>query len=610
MKGKTNASIMGGAGYENVNISVATNQSGHADIMGVEVTLTILQDGKTMKETWQGNDLLMRVPRGADYKVSFSEVADYRKPSDYTGKAEAGRSVSIDAKYETEVVTVSVSAENGASVAGQVITINGKTHTLDASGKATQKVAYGTQYTITASGKDSYFTPETITRTAQSPAYGASMYYALANETLTVNVSGLSSGFTITVKDDSGNTLGTSTSAKATFAIPNGTKYTVSASSVTGYNVSGGGTYTAVGGSSNTVNIAYTLKTYTLTVKVSGLSSGFSVSVVNGGTTTSQTATSKTYTVTHGASYSVTGGAVTGYNVSGNASGTMTGDLTVTVTYTAKTYTLTVNVSGLSSGFSLTVKYGSTTKTQTATSATYSVTHGQTWSVTGNDVVQTSGTYIASGNTSGTMTANKTVTITYTYRAGTKNPSNGVWIQDTEGYCHAVSSWTGEYSANCIVLVLSTVRFGIALNESSNEMDIHDDSQGALENYMSGISSESSARDDYDGATNTTNIMKLQSGTDYAAGWCNAYTFRSGKKGYLPACGEMYQTLRNKTKINEALSKVGGTIFDSRDYWTSTFRGKRSGDSNFRDCWYIHPSDGMDYQGLSASAYVRPFCAI
>lgn len=605
MNGCTNSSISGNAGYENVNVVIASNQSDFSEIVGVEVTLTIIQDNSVIKEIWQGDDLFFRVPRGANYVVSFSEALNYRKPENYSSTAEAGRSITINATYETEVVTVSVTAEEGVSVAGQVITINGTTHTLDASGKAIQKVAYGTQYTITASGKTNYFTPDPITRTAQNASYSASMYYALANETLTVNVSGMSSGFTITVKDNAGNTLGTSTSANSTFAIPNGTKYTVSASSVTGYNISGTGTtYTAVGGSSRTVGVTYTLKTYTLTVNVSGISSGFNVSVVNGGTTTSQTATSKTYTVTHGASYSVTGGAVTGYNVSGNASGTMTGDKTVTISYTLKTYTLTVNVIGLSSEFSLTVKYGSTTKTQTATSATYTVSHGQSWSVSGENVFNGNGTYITPG-AFGTITGDKTVTITYTYHAGTLNPGNGIYIKDVDNYYHNESDWDNSYTANCIAVITDKCRFGIALADISGR-PLWSVSKFVVENITTTMSS-TEAKKDYGGYSNTNIVISQHSSDEVPAFYkCQSYIFPNKQRGYMGAAGEWWTVLQNIDAIETALVKCSGGTLENKQYFTST-------QYNIAYMWsinFVQSSLDSGKAKYHTQIYTRAFCII
>jgi hypothetical protein len=97
-------------------------------------------------------------------------------------------------------------------------------------------------------------------------------------------------------------------------------------------------------------------------------------------------------------------------------------------------------------------------------------------------------------------------------------------------------------------------------------MRIHDSYYGELNYYMTGISNQTQAKKDYDGATNTTNIMKLQKSKMYAAGWCNAFSFPSGKKGFLPSLGQMMTAYLNKAAVDAALTKAGGTAFTSAYY--------------------------------------------
>ena len=431
-----------------LTVKSITNQSSHTDISGA--TCTVAASGMDTVTLSSGGTT--KVPTGASCTITWSAVTDYKAPTETF--TTSGTSQTKTGTYQTELVTVTVTAEDGASVAGQKITINGKSHTLTATGTCTQKVAFGTTYSITADEKTNYTTPTSITnRTASQASYSATMEYKLANETLTVNVSGLTSGFTITVKDSSGNVLGTSTSATKAFSIAKGTVYYVYASSVSGYIVTESfGPYTAVAGGARTVSVAYT------------------------------------------------------------------------------------------------------------------------------------------------------------YRPGTTNPTNGVYIKDTEGYYHTTDAWDGTYTADCVAVITSNCRFGIALTEASDTMQIHSGYSGALENYMTAISDETQAKADYDGATNTTNIMKLQSGTGYAAGWCNAFSFPSGKKGFLPSLGQMWAAYSNKTAVDAALTKAGGTALTSAYYWTSTFWGVTSG---YRHCWVLRWGDGY-VSGYTLNCYdrVRAFSAL
>lgn len=323
-----------------------------------------------------------------------------------------------------------------------------------------------------------------------------------------------------------------------TVEIPAYVEYTVTFSDVANHTTPASVTFTAQAGNSRTLNAVYKATAETLTVTVSGLSSGFVVSVINastGATIGSQTSSTKTYTIADGIKYYVKASSVSGYATPSN-------------------------------------------------SATRTAVAGGTHSVT----------------------------MTYAAHAGTTNPTNGVWIQDTDGFYHTTSEWDGTYTADCVAVITSSCRFGIALTEASITMQIHSNYEDALENYMAAISDETQAKADYNGAANTTNIMKLQSGTSYAAGWCNAFSFPSGKKGFLPSLGQMWAAYNNKAAVDAAITKAGGTAFTSEHYWTSTFWGVYSlGLHDYRSCWGLHWGGGSVYDYYIDDDYrVRAFAAI
>ena len=186
----------------------------------------------------------------------------------------------------------------------------------------------------------------------------------------------------------------------------------------------------------------------------------------------------------------------------------------------------------------------------------------------------------------------------------------GVFIEATDGTLHQSTEWTGAKTANSIVVKQPTVTFRIALTQSSNTMKIHSSNSGTLENYMTAIGDSSQAKLDMKSAENTANIMKLQSGTNYAAGYCNSFTFPDGKtKGLLPALGWLWAAYNNKTAVDACLAACGATAMDtSKEYWASTFSGM-AGDGN-RRCWILYWSSGGVYDnGLGGSGRVRPFAA-
>ena len=127
---------------------------------------------------------------------------------------------------------------------------------------------------------------------------------------------------------------------------------------------------------------------------------------------------------------------------------------------------------------------------------------------------------------------------------------------------------------------------------------------------MTAISDSSQAKLDMKSAENTANIMKLQSGTGYAAGYCNSFTFPDGKtKGLLPALGWLQTAYDNKAAVDACLATCGATAMDTSNYhWASTFWGVNS--TSNRGCWVLRWSDGgAGYYSLGFSTRVRPFAA-
>lgn len=186
---------------------------------------------------------------------------------------------------------------------------------------------------------------------------------------------------------------------------------------------------------------------------------------------------------------------------------------------------------------------------------------------------------------------------------------NGVYIEATNGELFTSDKWTGSLIPNSVVVIQDEVRFRIALTQSSRMMSIHSSYSETLENYMTAISDTAQAKLDMKSADNTANIMKLQSGTGYAAGYCNSFTFPDGKtKGLLPALGWLQTAYDNKAAVDACLAACGATAMDTSNYhWASTFWGLIDG---IRFCWILRWSDGYaDGSYLDSSNRVRPFAA-
>ena len=178
MIGKTNAVVGGGGSttpMEKVNVTLTSNQSSAEDLLGATITLSYGSYSEDF--VWDGRTLTFSIMQYITYTLSFSSVSGYKTPASLEFVAVADNVRQIDAEYQTEVVTVTVSADNGASVSGQTVTINGVTTTLTPSGVVSQKVPYGTSYSVSVNDKSGYSTPATQTFTAGQASRSVSMVY-------------------------------------------------------------------------------------------------------------------------------------------------------------------------------------------------------------------------------------------------------------------------------------------------------------------------------------------------------------------------------------------------------------------------------------------------
>ena len=175
MIGKTNAVVGGGAPTEKVNITLTSNQSSTSDLSGAKVTLSYGSYSEVF--TWSGKTITLSVMQYITYTLSFSNVSGYKTPAPVEFTAVADNVRQVNAQYQTEVVTVTVSADSGVSVSGQKVTINGVMTTLTRTGKVSQKIPYGTSYSVSVNSKSGYRTPATQTFTASQPSRSVSMVY-------------------------------------------------------------------------------------------------------------------------------------------------------------------------------------------------------------------------------------------------------------------------------------------------------------------------------------------------------------------------------------------------------------------------------------------------
>lgn len=179
MIGKTNAVVGGGVTpTEKVNLTITSNQADSSDLIGVGFGIAYgFEGGYGEAYVWEGKPITLDIPQYVTYFISFNEVPGYKTPNLLYFTAVPDNVRQINVEYQTEVVTVTVSADDGASVSGQRVTINGVTTTLTASGVVSQKVPYGTSYSVSVSSLSGYNSPATQTFTASQPARSVSMVY-------------------------------------------------------------------------------------------------------------------------------------------------------------------------------------------------------------------------------------------------------------------------------------------------------------------------------------------------------------------------------------------------------------------------------------------------
>ena len=218
---------------------------------------------------------------------------------------------------------------------------------------------------------------------------------------------------------------------------------------------------------------------------------------------------------------------------------------------------LTVNVSGVSSGFTVTVNGQS----QTTTSGTYYIPYDTTYTVFANSIKG----YITEISESSITASQQTRTVTVTYATIT----NGVYIYDNIGGLTTVGSWNTSNNSSAI---------GVAVISDNCSFVIEKTVAYAIKEWgrrgitISGLSSE--IKTDYAGESNTTKIIDKLGSRAEAANYCRGKSCTVNGTtlyGYLGALGEWRTAYNNKSSIDSAFSKIGGVgITTSTNHWTST----------------------------------------
>ena len=156
-----------------LTLNISSNQGEDSDIDSLSAT--VRYNGKNITAR---NGVAIGIPKNTQCTISFPDVEGYRKP-DTIEIVSGDSSITKDVTYETEVVKVTLTSLDNLDIIGQTVTINNQQFTWNGT-VITKKVAFGTEYTVSASAKEEYSTP-TLTFTANQAVRNVELVYTAAD---------------------------------------------------------------------------------------------------------------------------------------------------------------------------------------------------------------------------------------------------------------------------------------------------------------------------------------------------------------------------------------------------------------------------------------------
>jgi len=436
-------------------------------------SVTLLDNGgDSLKVTANGKfTFTTALASGATYSVTVGTQPTGETCTVTAGSGTVGTANVTAVKVACKATTYTIGGTASGLLTGRSVTLldnGGGALKVTKNGAFTFKTGLvsGAAYDVTISVQPS---GETCTVTAGSGTVGTSDVTSVAvactpkSYTIGGTVSGLSTGASVTLLDNGGDSLKVTANGAFTFATPvaSGAAYKVTVSvQPTGETCTvtkGAGKVVAV--DVTTVVVACKVLTFTVGGTVSGLSSGSSVTLLDNGTNSLTVTANGTFTFTtaldYGATYSVTVGTQpSGETCTVTAgSGTVTKKVsTVKVTCKASsTFTIGGTVSGLNTsasvklldngGNALTVSTNGsfTFTTALASGATYSVTVGT--QPTGETCTVTNGSgTVGSANVTNEAVACASATFSIGGTVSGLNTSTSVTLLDNGGNALTVSA--------------------------------------------------------------------------------------------------------------------------------------------------------------------------
>ena len=175
---------------------------------------------------------------------------------------------------------------------------------------------------------------------------------------------------------------------------------------------------------------------------------------------------------------------------------------------------------------------------------------------------------------------------------------NGVYVYTNKGELIKPEEWDTSRNEEAVGVAVITDNTRMCIGKSGRNRGI------AWSNALYGTdvpeiaNAGTSGTDDYRGQYNTNIIRQRASSensSNNAAHWCCAQTITVNGgtvHGYLPAIGELYDAYQNKSAVDSAMSKIGGTAILSGWHWSSS----ESNYSTADHARVLHWNDGgIDY---------------
>lgn len=258
---------------EKVNITLSSNQAQPDSALNGAVIHLVYGDNDT-PFTWQnGSVFSAEIPMNMTYRVIYPTIAGYATPEEVEFIALAGNTRTVNAMYNTTIMTIDVASnqtDKSALNNLQIVLSGSMNKILTYTGQPLSlKVPTGKQIVITSAQVEGYAAVAAVTKTPTAATDAVTFTYntTVTSLILTSNqgVDSALNGTNIVVKYGDVTKNLTWQGSALSIKIPTGSSYSVSSGSITGYNTPAPKTQTATG-TTGEVSLAYTTEKATINV--------------------------------------------------------------------------------------------------------------------------------------------------------------------------------------------------------------------------------------------------------------------------------------------------------------------------------------------------------